>query len=426
MLPKSLLEAARRWIMRVKTIYESRVPLVVIACALGAFASVACGGGDEPGGKVGGGLGSAAKGGTSSGSGGSGAKGSGGSISIGQGGTSGTVGVGGSSGSSGASGTTGSGGSDSCVAIDEGSSKVDLALLFMVDISGSMNCPVPETQTCTVDPNMHYDTTRWTEMSPALQGFFGSITAQDNIWAGISFFSRNRGSCTVSDYEKPDSEIALLPGAAMSLDQAVMKQTPQGSTPTVPALQGALNHANSWAAQHTDQNVVVVYATDGYPQGCDKTNTIDVAAQDAATALAGQYKIHTYVLGVGPNLTDLDKIAASGGTDSALFIDVAGTDVTQQLIDKFNQIRTAATTDCTFTVPAPPAGQTLNGYVNVKANDVVVPFNDTATCDQGWQYNADKTQIILCGTTCDQVKADNASISMAFGCQQTVTVGQPR
>ncbi len=398
--------------MRRKTIHQFRVPMLLLAGVLGAFASVACG---SDANDTGGGLGKGSTGGT----GGSGAKGSGGSISVGQGGTS--TSTGGSSGSSGSSGTAGT---NACATINQKSAKTDVALLFMVDISGSMNCPVPETQTCTVDPMSGAKTTRWTEMKPALEDFFGSITAADHLWAGISFFSRN-GSCTSSDYEKPDSEIALLPGAAMALDAAVNAQTPAGSTPTVPSLDGALTHAEAWATQHADQAVVVVYATDGYPQGC-KNNTIDAAASLAATAFAGAHQIRTYVLGVGPNLTDLNKIASSGGTDTAAFIDT-GQDVTAQLTAKFDAIRSAVTATCTYTVPAPPAGQTLSGQVNVTYNGAIVPLNNTATCDQGWQYNSNMTQIVLCGSTCDQVKADpNADIEMAFGCMGTVTVAPPR
>lgn len=401
--------------MRKKTIHQSRVPMLLVAGCMGALASVACG--SNAGDTTGGGLGKGASGGT----GGSGAKGSGGSISVGQGGTSTSAG-----GSSGSSGSSGSAGTDACATINQKSAKTDVALLFMVDISGSMNCPVPDTQTCTVDPmkNPPYPTTRWTEMKPALEDFFGSITAADHLWAGISFFSRS-GSCSASDYEKPDAEIALLPGAKTALDAAVDQQVPAGSTPTVPSLQGALTHANAWATQHTDQTVVVVYATDGYPEGCNN-NTIDAAAMLAATAFTGPHQIRTYVLGVGPNLTDLNKIASSGGTDTAAFIDT-GQDVTAQLTAKFDAIRSAVTATCTYTVPAPPAGQTLNGQVNVTYNGSIVPFNNTATCDKGWQYNSDMTQIVLCGSTCDQVKADpNADIEMAFGCMGTVTVAPPR
>jgi len=420
--------------MKQKRFHKAGVPMFL---ALGVLAASACGGSSDDKGSgldpnKGGSGGSGAKVGTGGGINLTGGSSSGGSSA--KGGTT-SVGVGGStSGTAGTSGNVGSGGfagADACASVSENSNKVTVALLFMVDISGSMNCPVPEADPpCMVDPNKNppYPQTRWSEMNPALKGFFDSM-ASDGMWAGISFFSRNNGSCSAQDYEKPDSEIALLPGAAMNLDSTVDKQKPAGSTPTVPALEGALNHANAWATAHTDQNVVVVYATDGYPQGCSSTkdpNTIDNAAKIAAAAYGGANQIRTYVLGVGPNLTDLNAIAKSGGTDAAELIDT-GQDVTQQLTDKFNAIRSAVAVECTYSVPAPPAGQTLDlNKVNVEYNGTEVGYNNTATCDQGWQYANNNSQVVLCGSTCDQVKADpNAKIQIAFGCD-TVIIGQPR
>lgn len=415
--------------MHQKKFHKAGVPMFLTLGALGVLAIPACGGDSDPNGKTGGGLGTG-----KGGSGGSGAKvGTGGGISLTGGSSSGGTSSGGTSSvsvggtSSGSSGTVGSGGfagADSCASVTEDTTKVEVALLFMVDISGSMNCPVPELDPpCMVDPNKTYPQTRWSEMNPALKGFFDAM-ASDGMWAGLSFFSRN-GSCNEKDYEKPDSEIALLPAASMNLDSTVDKQKPAGSTPTVPSLQGALNHADAWATAHPDQNVVVVYATDGYPQGCSN-NTIDEAAKIAATAYGGAHQIRTYVLGVGPNLTDLNAIAKSGGTDAAQLIDT-GQDVTTQLTEKFNAIRSAVAVECTYSVPAPPAGQALDpNKVNVEYNGTEIGFNNTTTCDQGWQYANNNSQVVLCGSTCDQVKADaNAKIKISFGCD-TVIAGQPR
>ena len=415
-----------------RSIQKAPVPMVLLSCLLGALASAACGEAD-PDGKTGGGLTGGA-----SGKGGSINVGTGGSSSVGKGGASGSAGttavsVGGTSGTS--SGSSGAGGitdGGACVSVSRNSTKTEVALLFMVDISGSMNCKVPEVSPpCETDPNMDFPDTRWTEMNPALKSFFSGAT---DMWAGISFFSR-AGSCTAADYEKPDSEIALLPAAATGLDRAVDAQNPGGQTPTVPSLQGALNHADAWAASHADQNVVVVYATDGYPKGCGSDNTIDNAASIAATAYMGAHQIRTFVLGVGPNLTDLNKIAVSGGTTAATQIDTGqGADVTQQLIDKFNAIRSQVTVECEYTVPDPPAGQVLNpDAVNVTyksgANGMVttIPFDDTGTCMEGWKYaDATNKQVVLCGSSCDAVKAiANAEVEVAFGCQ-TVKVGDPR
>jgi len=413
-----------------RSIQKARVPVVLMSCLLGAFVSTACGESD-PNGKTGGGLAA------SPGKGGSINVGVGGSTTGGKGGGSGTagvvsVGVGGTSGSSAASsGAAGSGGltdGGACLSVFRNSSKTEVALLFMVDISGSMNCRVPEVDPpCEVDPNMNYADTRWTEMKPALKSFFDMTT---DMWAGISFFSRN-GSCNAADYERPDAEIALLPGAMSALDRAVDNQTPQGQTPTVPSLQGALNHAESWAAAHADQNVVVVYATDGYPKGCDNSNTIDNAATIAATAFQGAHVIRTYVLGVGPNLTDLNKIAASGGTDTAFQIDT-GQDVTAQLTAKFNEIRSQVAVECEYTVPDAPAGQ-VPDMVNVTYQDgpngpaSTIPFDDTNTCQAGWEYTDDThKKVVLCGSSCDDVKAlTDPVVAVGFGCT-TVKITDPR
>jgi hypothetical protein len=90
----------------------------------------------------------------------------------------------------------------------------------------------------------------------------------------------------------------------MMLTAAVDAQKPVGSTPTVPSLQGALEHATTWATAHPTHRVAVVYATDGEPEGCDSMNTVANAATIAGAAFAATPIIPTYVLGVGPPMTD--------------------------------------------------------------------------------------------------------------------------
>jgi hypothetical protein len=416
--------------MRMKANQGVRVPAVVAAGLLGLFAGVVACGSEAPDEKTGEGLG-ASKG----GKGGSGS-GVGGSVVVGVGGgsTGGSNSVPAGGSSSGGSGTSGSAGLDSgnaCAVTQGEGDKQEVALLFMVDISGSMRCPIPEQDpACTSDPNKEFPDTRWKEMGPALKDFFAS-SQSDGMWAGISFFSR-RGSCDARDYEKPDAEIALLPGASSALGSAVDQQSPAGTTPTVPSLTGAITHATAWAKSHANQQVVIVYATDGYPMGCSgNDNTIDNAAKIAKAAYDGASNIRTYVLGVGPNLTDLNKIAASGGTQQALLVDPTK-DLTTELATKFGEIRSAVAIDCVYNVPTPPAGQNFDGRVNVNYTNSAgkteqVGFNDAATCNEGWQYtDTTSTQIKLCGSTCDAVKADTkAKIEVLYGCS-TVHVGDPR
>jgi len=308
---------------------------------------------------------------------------------------------------------------------------IPVDLYFMVDITGSMHCPVPDVADCEVEPPMPWSmTTRWTVESAALKAFMDD-KANTGLSVGIRFFPTDNGICNASSYVKPAAEIAALPAAAMNLDQVIDMQQPGGQTPTVPALDGAIQHAKAWAAAHPTHRVGVVYSTDGYPMGCPN-NTIDAAATLAAAAFAGKPSIPTYVLGVGPNLTDLNKIAMSGGTNTAFLIDTKG-DAAGQLAAALASIRTTAVLGCTYTIPAPPAGQALQpglvnvNYTNSKGVTTKVtqdPAGTTCAKGSGWEYSTDGTEINLCGALCDSVKADpGGKLQVLFGC--ATVVGMP-
>jgi hypothetical protein len=406
---------------------------VILSSAMATLASaVACSSDDGSGGAGTLTGGTTGKGGTIGVTGGSGGRGSGGKGS-GSGGTP-IVTTGGSS-----SGGTGNVGGNldpdaACASTSKQSSKAVVALLFMVDVSGSMFCTVPEedpNDPCTGHdpmPDQGATSWRWNELSPALKDFFSS-SASGGMWAGIDFFSGNI-SCDAREYEDMEAEIAELPAAATAINAAIDRQAPEGNTPTVPSLTGAVAHAQAWEAAHPDHAVVIVYATDGYPMGCGNGNTIG----NAANVAAGAYDdgIRTYVLGVGPNLDDLDRIAQSGGTTTAFHIDTNSTNVTEELVEAFNAIREDVAVECTYNLPDPPAGETLDlmrvnvTYTSGSGAETVVGFNGDANCTEGWQYANNNTQVVLCGSTCDTVKADgNARIDVAFGCS-TIIVDPPR
>lgn len=88
---------------------------------------------------------------------------------------------------------------------------------------------------------------------------------------------------------------------------------------------------------------------------------------------------------------------------------------------------------CELGVPMPPQGSTLDP---AKVNVVYTPGtggmpetilqDGSKPCEMGangWQYNADKTKILLCGTTCTKVQADTAAeVNVEFGCETKVVV----
>lgn len=321
-----------------------------------------------------------------------------------------------------------------CASQSKQGEKPIVGLYFMVDISGSMKCPVPELDPpCERDPGEPYSaTTRWTHESSALRSFFNSNTTA-GMWTGIGFFPRTRQGellCNASDYATPATALAPLPTSSGAITAAIDAQRPGGYTPTVPSLQGALDHLEEWSSAHPEQTVAVVYATDGYPMGCGRNNNIEEAARIAGEAFERARSIRTYVLALGPNLDDLDAIAEAGGTQAAFRVDTTQ-DVTAQLTDALASIRSDVTVECTYTIPEPPAGEELDyGRVNVSyttsgGSSVDIARDPSVSdCTQGWQYSADGTQIQLCGETCSMVQADpGARVDVLFGC--ATTIGEP-
>jgi hypothetical protein len=154
----------------------------------------------------------------------------------------------------------------------------------------------------------------------------------------------NATSCDPSAYATPAVEIQSASAGLAAIDQALRGRQPEGLTPTVPALQGALDHARAWAQAHPNQTVAVLLATDGLPTECaDKpvgaptstaspsggTEIIQEVLKIAAAGMAATTAIPTYVIGVfrpsdSASIDNVNAIAQAGGTDKAAFIDASG------------------------------------------------------------------------------------------------------
>ena len=164
-------------------------------------------------------------------------------------------------------------------------------------------------------------------------------------------------------------------------------------------------------------------------------NTVANAAIIAGAAFAATPSIPTYVLGVGPDLMNLNQIASAGSNNATpAFLVDATADAAAQLSKALAAIRTTVALGCTYTIPPAPAGQTFQpGLVRVEYTDskgaVTSVLQDPPLTDcahgQGWQYLPDMTQINLCGPQCDAVKVDTGGkLKVQFGC--ATIVAQPR
>ncbi len=276
-----------------------------------------------------------------------------------------------------------------------------------VDAGGS-SCPTTCTQTSDCGATG----------GPCIVGFCVGCVAGGAGGGGVD-------SCTAADYATPDVEIAALPGVGAAISASIAKHGPSTSTPTSAALQGAVDHAQSWAKSHTSDVVIAVLATDGDPTECDTTLS-DINAI-AAAGVSGTPKVLTFVIGVGPSTTALNGIAAAGGTTSAFLVDTTA-NVNQQFLDALNKIRGTAL-GCNYTIPIPTSGSANYGQINVEYTpssggtpELIPNVASASQCPasgDAWYYDnpSAPTQIVLCPGTCKTVEADQGGdIQILAGC----------
>ena len=253
----------------------------------------------------------------------------------------------------------------------------------------------------------------------------------------VKFECENAANCDAAAYATPAQAIATLPDAAAGLKASIEATTPDGNTPTGPALTGAIQQATTWAKAHPDHRVVAVMATDGLPTQCTPTDIADVGAIAAQGASANP-SIDTFVIGVFSNQDadapgNLDTIAKAGGTGSAFIVDTSQ-DVTTQFLAALDAIR-GGKLDCAFQIPQPTGGQELDYHlVNVQVTSsgdtITLPYVTTAaSCDAtagGWYYDVDPdvstpSQIITCPASCTAFQAaKGASVQIALGCMTII------
>ena len=82
-------------------------------------------------------------------------------------------------------------------------------------------------------------------------------------------------------------------------------------TPSVPALQGAVEYAIAWQAQNPGRQTIVVLITDGVPTMCDLSETSLIAA--VARGMTNGSPIRTFVIGVAMAVKEAIAIAIHQG-----------------------------------------------------------------------------------------------------------------
>jgi hypothetical protein len=251
--------------------------------------------------------------------------------------------------------------------------------------------------------------------------------------------------CAANLYETPIVPIADLPGVMPALESTMAGIVPQGTTPTTPAVTGALAHLRARAMTNPNRKPVLVLATDGLPTECAGSNSIAQAVAALGAGQMGMPAIPTYVIGVFSSAQimrsgmTLQEFATAGGTGMP-FLLTTGNDLSQRFLDAIKQIRGAAL-GCEFTIPTPAVGETVDfDKLNVRVNspagpmDAGLPGEDlvyvgtAAGCDAtrgGWYYDADPntalpTRVLLCDASCKKVKMPGVSVDLEVGCKRII------
>jgi hypothetical protein len=240
-------------------------------------------------------------------------------------------------------------------------------------------------------------------------------------------------SCNPADYATPKVDIGALPGHAAAIMGSLNGIMPVGETPTGAAIRGACMYAKARKAAEPKRNIVILLVTDGEPEAplTSKMGTCVPTLDDAVAAAAecSAAGLPTYVLGVGPSLDNLNKIAAAGQTKSAYLVANGGT---AGVVQALASIRNDAMIPCSMQVPTVSATEAIDYQkVNIVYADAMCSVStfsyveSPAKCNPqtgGWYYDNPMmpTQIGLCGITCDKVRAAGGQLVVSVGCTTKV------
>lgn len=313
---------------------------------------------------------------------------------------------------------------------------VPLAMLIVMDRSGSMS-----------DPSRSTGVAKWDMALNAMISFAdwpGSAGSQ----LGLSIFPLAREEegegepCDPTTYS-PIVPIAPLPGNGVAIKEALLRREPYGATPMSPALQGGVNAMKGFLADNPKHEGVIILVTDGDPSGC--SSTVQGVAGIAQAAAAGTPRIRTFVVGMeGATFLSLDRIAAAGKGAKTAFNASGGADggatAQQQLLDALQRIRSGALA-CEYLVPKPdpskgavdPDSVEIEFFPGTDEDDEEEPprkVKRVASAEEcskktGGFYFDDPEhpeRIILCPASCDDVGSGGpqAKLDIVLGCIKEV------
>lgn len=301
---------------------------------------------------------------------------------------------------------------DGCRAVSARAKVVPLHVVTLIDRSTSMGASYTAGDGST--------TNRLRAVLDAIKQYATVLQPSPVLLSAIPF-SQGEDACNAGSYQSLFVDVALPESAqtGAALDGVAMV----AGTPTATAVQAGATLATSIRAGNPSHNVVLVLATDGEPSTCGMMQ----GAIDAVTAAAAQH-FPTYVIGVGSNLSNLNGLAAAGGTNTALLIEgTAASDVGAKIRDRLESIRSQFS--CELAIPATQPDGTavklgeLNVQLTTSSGAQGLVYSQDCAVPGAFRYDmpAAPSKVVLCPSSCSSARADTSTtIELLFRCSTQV------
>lgn len=307
-----------------------------------------------------------------------------------------------------------------CVTSQQKAESVPLAMLVLIDRSGSM---VGE---------------KWDAATKAIRAF-ADRSEVVGMKMGIQFFPAlgNTDHCDTASYKNLAVPIAPLPENVIPIQQRLAASAADGGdTPMGPALAGTIDAMRAFIAKEPMHQGVVILVTDGEPAGCSSSvSSVAATAASGVNPTSDLPSVRTFTVGMaGASFGSLDQIAQSGGSPKSFNVG-SGAGAQQALIEALDEVR-AGVISCEYTLPIPPASQGTLDFETVELeftpgkNDPAVTIKKVADANAcgatsgGYYYDNpnDPSKVVLCPASCSAVRGGtlDAKVDLVFGCIKTV------
>ena len=293
---------------------------------------------------------------------------------------------------------------------------VPVNMMLLQDVSGSMvnddyGNPAPEP-------------TKWTQAKNAINSMLENFA--DEINFGIDRFP-NDDQCGVTNAALSDT----LPDNADNINSILGTIFPVGATPILLSMQNYTdaNHAPIFTSADSASYLVVI------SDGADTCGQSGMAMFDQAspqqlttvtTNLLTNFDIKTFVIGFGAGAepTQLNAIAAAGGTEITEYIDAVNE---EQLADELANIA-AAVVSCVYEFNIEEEENEVDmDEVNVQFDGEDLLYNQdcaTETEELTWTWvDEEQTQFEFCEAACDELEEGEVEeITITVGCPPDIVM----